>query len=196
MTDPTTQAQITRHLQDLRRGDASAHDRLLPDVYEELRKLADRAARDQYQNHTLQPTVLVHDAYMRLVGSAEGAVFEDRKHFFNVASIAMRQLLINYARERGAQKRGGDRKRVELVDEAALTSAGTGLDLVELNDALTELAELAERQARVVELRFLAGLTVEETAEALEVSARTVALDWKMARRWLQQRLSGGEAAH
>lgn len=191
MTRPAPD-QITRHLRELQDGDASAVERLLPGVYQELRALAERAFRDQAQHHTLQPTVLVHDAYLRLVGGAGGA-FSDRKHFYRVAAIAMRQLLVDYARARGAAKRGGRQNRVMLEEVEPRSDGLAGIDLVALDEALTELAELDERLVRVVELRFLAGLTVDEVAEALEVSPRTVALDWKMARSWLRRRLGGDE---
>jgi RNA polymerase sigma-70 factor (ECF subfamily) len=185
---PPLTEQVTLHLQSLRQGDARAEAQLLPIVYDELRALAERLFRDQRAGHTLQPTALVHDAYLRLVGAAEQG-FESRQHFFRVAALAMRQLLIDHARARRAEKRGGDRARVTLDAEVPAAGAADGLDLVALDEALTELAALDERQARVVELRFLAGLSVEETAGALGVSERTVFLDWKMARHWLEQRL-------
>ncbi|MEM7306126.1 MAG: sigma-70 family RNA polymerase sigma factor [Planctomycetota bacterium] len=190
MSEFKTKEEVTRYLQQVQQGDAEAENRLLPVVYAELRSHAERLFRDQRGDHTLQPTALVHDAYLRLVGSGAQA-FESRQHFIRVAAIAMRQLLIDYARMRRTDKRGGLREKVQLDEEfVELESEGGGVDLIALDDALSELAELDERQARVVELRFLAGMTVEETAEALGVSVRTVFLDWKMARFWLEKRLA------
>ena len=189
--DVSITEQVTRHLRNLSDGDLGAENELLPLVYDELHALAERLFRDQKANHTLQPTALVHDAYLRLVGSPDQA-FDSRRHFFRVAAMAMRQLLVDHARARRAEKRGGGRGRVTLnLQLEAEDSRERALDLVALDDALTELAQLDERQAKVVELRFLAGLTVEETAEALDVSERLVYLDWKMARYWLEQRLTG-----
>ncbi len=145
---------------------------------------------NQRGSHTLQPTALVHGAYLRLV-DCDHEDFQNRAHFFRVAAMAMRQLLVDYARTRKSEKRGGDRDRVVLADDSSEDdSSATELDLVDLNDALTELAQLDERQAKVVELRFLAGLSPEETAEVLGVARRTVFLDWKMARHWLEERLA------
>lgn len=187
--DGTRRQDVTHHLQSLGAGDEAAENLLLPIVYDELRRLAGGMFKDQREGHTLQPTALVHDAYLRLV-AAEGQGFENRRHFFRVAAMAMRQLLVDYARRRRATKRGGGGARVVLVED--VVGEGTlrdPLDLVALDEALAELAKLDERQARVVELRFLAGMTTEETAEALGVSVRTVGLDWKMARHWLEQQL-------
>lgn len=183
--------QVTRHLQELRGGDDSAAERLMPVVYAELRRMAGNLFRNQRASHTLQPTGLVHEAYLRLVRGGER--YEGRGHFLRVAAVAMRQLLVDYARERQRDKRGGDRDRVLLTPDAAQTDGGLELDLLALNEALTELAALDERQAKVVELRFLAGLTLEETAEALGVSERTVGYDWRMARYWLEKRLTAGD---
>ncbi len=181
--DPISQCLI-----DLEEGDRSAIDRLLPHIYSDLRGLAGNIFRGG-ANHTLQPTVLVHEAYMRLVkgnGSAKG--WTGRKHFLDVAAMAMRQLLANHAEARRTQKRGGDCQRVTLDNNLADKSSEE-IDIVDLDDALTELARLDPRLARVVELRFLSGLTVDETAEVLDVSVRTVHTDWQMARRWLGRRL-------
>ncbi len=174
----------------MEKGDPEAVDRLLPHVYADMRKLADRIFRDQYRNHTLQPTALVHEAYLRLVkGQKDG--WEGRRHFMSVASLAMRQLLRDYARDRNTQKRAGPGKRIELEGVDVPAESGNEIDLIALDEALDELRELDERVARIVELRFLAGLTAEETAEVLGISRRTVFLDWKMARAWLERFLTG-----
>ena len=184
---------ITLYLSQLEKGDGSAADRLLPLLYEDLRRVANRVFQHQRGDHTLQPTAIVHDAYMRLVKPGAGE-WESRSHFMKVAAIAMRQLLTDYARQRGARKRRGALVHLELGeqhDPALASPAPADCDLVALSEALDELRTLDERQAQIVELRFLTGLTVEETAEVLGVSERTVYLDWKMARTWLQHRLEG-----
>ena len=182
-------SEVTRCLNDLRGGDRSAIDRLLPHVYDDLHRLAAEVFRERFKPRSLQPTVLVHECYLRLVQS-DGHAWNDRRHFFNVAAIAMRQLLANHARDKAALKRGGGSARVEFGEGAELEGPGGDFDVIELDDALRQLAELDERQARIVELRFLAGLSVEETADVLGVSERTVYVDWQMARSWLSRRLS------
>ena len=183
-----TAKEITQYLEELEHGDPSAVGRLLPFVYDDLRALADAMFRDQRDNHTLQPTALVHETYLRLLGSTHKS-YEGRRHFYNVAAMAMRQLLTDYARSRGARKRGGDRKRV-VLEERAQEAQLDGLDLIALDEALEELARLDPRMARVVELRFLAGLTNKEVADILGMAERTVSLDWQMARTWLRRHLS------
>ena len=180
--------EITRYLQQLDEGDDSALDELLPHVYADLRQLAEHAFRDQWRQHTLQPTALVHEAYLRLAKAA-GGQFENRRHFLRVAALAMRQLLTDYARQRNADKREGKRGRV-VLDDVDIEAPDSGVDLLALDEALDALRELDERQAQIVELRFLTGLSVPETAEVLGVSERTVFLDWKMARAWLERRLA------
>jgi RNA polymerase sigma factor (TIGR02999 family) len=188
MSEAATE-QATRILSEIRDGDTSAPDRLLPLVYGELRALAGDLFKQQPPNHTMQPTALVNEAYLKLVGQRDPQ-WKDRAHFMAVAAKAMRNLLIDHARRRKAEKRGGGWDRVTLdgvVDQMAERS----IDLLSLEDALTELAELKERVARVVELRFFGGLTVRETAEALRVSTTTVDDDWAMAKAWLTRRLGG-----
>jgi len=182
---------ITQYLQRIESGDSDAVGDLLPHIYEDLRELAGRVFADQWRNHTLQPTALVHEAYMRMV-QPENPAWKDKRHFLRVAALAMRQLLTDYARARMAEKRGGGLDRVsidDLGDQLGDEPEGEDLDLVRLDEALTALAKFDERQARIVELRFLAGLSVEETADVLGLAVRTVFLDWKMARVWLQRRL-------
>ncbi|MCA8952974.1 MAG: sigma-70 family RNA polymerase sigma factor [Planctomycetes bacterium] len=180
-------SEVSVCLAAIRAGDPAAVDRLLPHVYADLRELARRVHRGA-ANATLQPTALVHEAYLRLVGN-DGA-FNDRVHFMSVAAIAMRQILVDYARNRRAQKRGGDRELVALQDSDAAVD-GADVDIVALDDALSRLERLDERQARIVTLRYFGGLTVEETAERVGVSPRTVKADWQMARRWLRRALDG-----
>ncbi len=181
----------TQIVRALRMGDDSAAARLFPVVYAELRYLAVACLRGQRSSHTLQPTALVHEAYLKLVDQNEAA-WNDRAHFCAVAARAMRQVLIDHARGRSAAKRGGGWRRVTL--EAATDGAGASpLDLLALDEALDQLGAVDERQARIVELRFFAGLTIDEVAEVLDLSPRTVDLDWKMAKAWLSRALAEGD---
>ncbi len=186
----------TRLLADLRAGDRQALEQLIPVVYAELRDLASRYLRRERQEHTLQPTALVHEVYMRLAGHVEqhGADWRDRSHFFGIAARVMRQVLVDYARANDALKRGAGQVRVTL-DEASGVAAAPPIELTALEAALTKLAALDPEQARLVELRFFAGLTVEETAEVVGRSPRTVKREWRSARAWLHRELFGeGEA--
>lgn len=178
--------EISVCLQRLERGDRTAIHELLPHIYGDLRNLA-RGLFGGQGNYTLQPTALVHEAYMRLAGTKNPG-WKSKRHFYDVAAMAMRQLLADHARRRNAAKRGGGQGRVVLED-AELQAAAGDADLAALNDALEQLEELDPRQARVVELRYFAGLTIAETAEVLEVSKRTVDIDWKMARVFLSDAL-------
>jgi RNA polymerase sigma factor (TIGR02999 family) len=168
-------------------GGDSTTARLLPLVYQELRSLAGSFFGCERPDHTLQPTALVHEAYVRIVGT-KGKEWTDRKHFFEVAAKVMRHVLTDHARASVAQKRGRGWKRVTISQEIAITSAAE-LEPIEFEEALSTLEQLHERQARIVELRFLAGLNIEEVAEILEVSRRTVELDWRTARAFLKSRL-------
>lgn len=154
-------------------------------IYGELRAIADDCFRGQAGSHTLQPTALVNEAWLRLAERS----FCDRRHFVAVAARAMRQILVDHARRRGAQKRGGDARRVTIAEPAAPEGLAQ-IDVVALDAALADLAEVDPRQARIVELRFFGGLDVAETAEALGVSPRTVELDWRMAKAWLSRELA------
>jgi len=170
------------------REGAAVADELMPLVYEELRVLARRHLRRAGPSGTLQPTALVHEAYLRMVGS-EGAPWESRAHFFAVASLAMRQILVSHARERAAAKRGGGRERVTL-HEGLTPSQEPEVDLLALSQALERLEALEERQARIVTLRFFAGMSVPEVALALGVSTATVEREWRFAKAWLWAELS------
>ncbi|MHC4954868.1 MAG: ECF-type sigma factor [Planctomycetota bacterium] len=174
-------------------GDESAASALLPLVYDELRATARRLLGPQGKSHTLQPTALVHDAYMKLAKNRGD--WDNRRHFLCVAAKAMRQILSDHAAKRRTQKRGGAWHRVTLHGElvADQADAADGVDLVALDGALTELAEADPRGARVVELRFFTGMTIEEVAESIEASPTTVKEDWRAARSWLRWRLAAGE---
>ena len=179
---------ITRVLERLRGGEPEAAGQLFDLCYNELRGLAGALFRSQQKGHTLAPTALVHEAYLKMVGS-EGE-WKDRVHFFAVAARAMRQILINHARDKAALKRGGSGgMRVTLSD--AVTPGGREIDLAAVHEALEDLLRLDERQGRIAELKFFAGLENQEIAEALGVSLRTVELDWKMAKDTLARKLGG-----
>ena len=187
MTKPT-QGEITQILTDLRGTDRKrALGRLLPLVYGELRALARVHLRHERPDHTLQPTALVHEAYLRLLGGQDPP-WNDRAHFFHAAAEAMRRILIEHARKRGRIKRGGDRVRVRISG----VHLGTEQDpdeILALDEAIRRLEEQDPRIADLVRLRFFAGLSVEETAKVLEVSARTVKREWSFARAWLYNAL-------
>jgi RNA polymerase sigma-70 factor (ECF subfamily) len=163
-------------------------DALLEAVYEELRDAAEARLRRERADHTLQPTALVHEAYLRLVDQTR-VDWQGRTHFLAVAALAMRRILVDHARRRGREKHGGGWRRVTVHDAFALRR-DHDLDVVALHEALEKMAELDERQAKVVELRIFGGLTAEETARMLDVSARTVERDWKMGQAWLRRELS------
>lgn len=177
---------VTRLLQAWGQGDEDARDRLIPVVYHELRKRAAAQLRRERPGHTLRPTDLVHETYLRLCEQEVG--WQSRNQFFGVASRLMRRILVDHARARGAAKRGG-RHRITLVEDEAGTSPEEP-DLLGLDEALDELAAIDEPQARLVELRYFGGLTLEETASVLGVSRATAAREWLTARTWLHRRLT------
>ena len=189
MADETGVTQLLRQISNGRR---EAIDELVPVVYEELRRLAQRQLRSERSDHTLSPTALVHEAYMKLVDLRE-VDWQDRAHFFAMSARQMRRILISYARARGSLKRGGNRQRVPLTDAFAGDGASPE-DLVVLDDALTRLEAIDPRVCRVVECRTFAGLSVEETAHAIGASPTTVKRDWSFARAWLNRALSDGTA--
>jgi RNA polymerase sigma factor (TIGR02999 family) len=182
--------EATVLLNRLRGGDADAGRELLPVLYDELKRIAARQFRGQAAGHTLQPTILVHEAFLRLVGKP--AAFEDRAHFFAVAATAMRQILVNHARAANADKRGGGAKPVALNHDVADAPGGGGaeIDVLALHEALEQLARIDPRKHRVIELRFFAGLTVEEIAAAMGLSKTTIESEWRAARAWLNVKLS------
>ncbi|MFT5733518.1 MAG: RNA polymerase sigma factor (TIGR02999 family) [Planctomycetota bacterium] len=169
-------------------GGADSSERLMGLVYDELRQLAGAYLARERRDHTLQPTALVHEAFIKL--SAQEAGWANRAQFVGVAAVAMRRVLVDHARQHKSQKRGGNDRRVD-VDLSLLGGEEAEIDLVVLDEALTTLAQLAERQARVVELRYFGGLSLEEIAEVVDVSVRTVNSDWRFARAWLTEQLSG-----
>ncbi len=171
------------------RGDKAALDRLIPIVYDELRAQARRQLSHERRNHTLQPTALVHEAFVRLAGQ-DRARWQNRQQFFAGAAQAMRRVLVDHARARAAVKRGEGRTLLALED-APEPAAQAEVDVIELDQALERLAVIDPRQARVVELRYFGGLTAEEAASALDVSLATVNRDWAMARAWLFRQLGG-----
>jgi RNA polymerase sigma factor (TIGR02999 family) len=185
--------EVTRILSDLAHGDAQAAEQLLPLVYDELRKLAAARMADEAPGNTLNPTALVHEAYLRLVGPADAARWQNRGHFFAAAAEAMRRILVESARRKRRQKHGGDRQRVDL--EAAQPAApDPRQDLVALDAALTRLAAEDPQAAKLIELRHFAGLTVAEAAQALGIAPRTADRVWAFARAWLHRELTGTAA--
>jgi RNA polymerase sigma-70 factor (ECF subfamily) len=187
---PTLSAQaITVLIDQARRGDESALNRLLPEVYAELRVIAARHMRGEWEGMTLQTTALVHEAYLRLLkGSALS--FQNRAHFLAIAAQSMREILVDHARGRHAAKRGGKRGRITL-DEALAIGTETPVDFLALHEVLNRFAAVAPQPARIVELRFFGGLTTEEIAEAVGVSPATVKRHWSVARAWLFRELTG-----
>jgi RNA polymerase sigma factor (TIGR02999 family) len=181
--------QITRLLVDWRNGDQAALEQLVPLVHDELRRVARRHMAHERAGHTLQATALVNEAYLRLIDIRQ-VNWQDRAHFFAMSSRLMRRILVDFARSKGYQKRGGGAQKVSL-DEALIVSEDARHDLVAIDDALNALAGIDSRKAQVVEMRFFGGLSVEETAEALKVSVDTVMRDWKLAKAWLLRELSG-----
>jgi RNA polymerase sigma-70 factor, ECF subfamily len=182
------QGEITRLLAELSHGGRDALDQLLPLVYEELQRIAHRRLQNERSDHTLVTTDLVHEAYLKLVG-LDHIEWKSRAQFFALAAQAMRRILVDYAVRRKAQKRGGERRKVSL-DEVSLPIEQRADELLALDDALQRLAALDERHSRVVECRYFAGMSIEETAEALGVSPATVKRDWTLARAWLHRELS------
>jgi RNA polymerase sigma factor (TIGR02999 family) len=195
---PSDPGNITRILNDHGASRPEALAAVAPLVYDELRTIAHRALLREAEGHTLQTTDLVHEAFIRLVRADEVSI-NGRAHFFALSAKVMRQILVDWAKARRAAKRGGAREPVplaEALDEAPMALTEQNLtELITLDDALERLAALAPRQARVVECRFFGGMSVEETAEALDISVATVKREWSVARAWLNHALSGDEGA-
>ena len=187
--DTATPEQVTQLLVDWGKGDRAALDRLIPLVYDELRRLARYYMRRERGGATLQTTALLNEAYLRLVDQ-RNVRWQNRAHFFAIAAQLMRRILVDRARKRTNRKRGGDSHKVSL-DEAALVSEARATDLIALDEALAALEALDERKSKVVELRFFGGLNIEETAEVMAISPATVQREWNMAKAWLYREISG-----
>jgi RNA polymerase sigma factor (TIGR02999 family) len=179
--------EITERLIAWGAGDRAALDQLLPVVYQELRRMAGNYLRQENPGHTLQPTALVHEAWLRLIDQAR-VDWRNRAQFFGVAAQMMRRILVDHAKAKHREKRGGDAVKLSL-DDAINLSRERAADLIALDDALDELTRVDERKSRVVELRYFGGFTIEEIAQILEVSPETVMRDWKLAKAWLYQQI-------
>ena len=182
------QAEATQYLGDILGGDARAADKLMPLVYDELRRIAGHYLNHENKGHTLQPTALVNEAFLKIVDQSR-VDWKGRSHFLAVCAQAMRRILVDHARSKGRVKRGGDRQRITLDERLAL-SMGNNADVLDLEDVLGKLQTLNDRHARIVELRFYAGLDVAGVAEVLGVSKRTVEADWTLIKAWLRKELS------
>ena len=190
MTQPSTQ-EVTELLIAWSEGDKTALDQLMPLVYEELRRLAHHHMRREHPGHTLQTTALVNEAYFRLVDQKR-VRWQNRAHFFAISAQLMRRILIDHARSHTRAKRGGGVRELAL-DEVAIVAQEQAANLIALDDALRSLAAIDERKGRIVELRFFGGLSVEETAEALKISPRSVMREWSLAKAWLYQAVTSDE---
>ena len=185
----TPASEVTRLLVAWRDGQQEALDQLMPLIYQELKQLARGYLRGERSDHTLQPTALIHEAYIRLADQSLPQ-WQNRTHFYGIAARVMRQILVDHARRHHASKRGSDQQRVPL-EEAIVFTEDRAADVVALDDALKELATFDERKCRVIELRFFGGLSLEETAEALGISVATVGRELRLASAWLHRQMSG-----
>jgi RNA polymerase sigma factor (TIGR02999 family) len=180
---------LTQLLVDWSNGDAQALEKLLPFVYRDLHRLAERYLRFESPGHTLQSTALVHEAYLRLIDQRHTR-WQNRAHFFGISAQIIRRILVDHARARKAGKRGGYDARVQIEESVVAAPEQQNLDLVVLDDCLNALARIDPQQARVVELRYFAGLTVEETAEVMQISPTTVKREWRLAKAWLHREIA------
>jgi RNA polymerase sigma factor (TIGR02999 family) len=179
--------EITLLLSKLQKGDRQVVDKLMPLVYSELRRLASKYLSREYEKRTIQTTELVHEAYIKLIGNVNIS-WQNRAHFFGIAANSMRQILVDYARKRLAEKRGGSFTRVSLF-EGILVFDETDEKIIALDEALAKLSEIDSRLSRIVELRFFTGLTIEETAEVMQISSSTVKREWNIAKAWLYREI-------
>src|SRR5689334_13443272 len=185
--DAAAQNEITGQLLAWHKGDTAALEQLIPAVYQELRHMAERYLRSENPGHTLQPTALVHEAYLRLIDQTQ-VTWQNRAHFFGVAAQMMRRILVDHARTKHRTKRGGSERTISL-EEVLDIGSGKTADLVALDEALKSLADIDQRKSQVVEMRFFGGMSVDETAAALDVSPQTVMRDWRLAKAWLYKEL-------
>jgi RNA polymerase sigma factor (TIGR02999 family) len=186
--------EVTRLLIDWSNGDRAALDQLIPVVYEELRRLASRYMRREKQGHSLQTSALVNEAYLRLVDE-KNVKWQDRAHFFGVAARLMRRILVDHARSRSRAKRGGKAQMVSFAEQLVMSQEAVEVaEVIALDHALNNLAELDSRKSQIVEMKFFGGLTNEEVAEVLNVSNRTVEREWRKAKAWLHRAISKGES--
>lgn len=188
MSQTSTQ-DLTQMLLKLSEGNTQVVDDILPLIYDELRNLAGNYLRRERNDHTLQPTALVHEAYLKLIDQKQ-VKWQNRAHFFGIAANIMRRILVDYARQHKAEKRGGDAEKMPLEEEIVIVSSGKSAELLALDEALETLAQIDPQKSKIVELRYFGGLSVEETAEVLGVSEITVKRHWRMAKAWLYGQLS------
>ena len=187
--ETTRTNEITQLLRAWGAGDEKALESLMPKVYVELRRMADKYMRNEHAAATLQATALVNEVYLKLVDAA-GVTWQDRAHFFAVSATMMRRILVDRARARGSLKRGGEAVKVNLDDAPEVAAGQRDREIAAIDEALEELAKFDPRKAKVVELRFFGGLSVEETAEVLKISGQSVMRDWKLAKAWLMRELT------
>jgi len=178
---------ITLMLNKLSNGNTIVIEQILPLVYDELRKISSKYLSDEYRNHTFQTTELVHEAYIKLIGN-QSISWQSRAHFFGIAAKTMRQILVDYARKRNSQKRGSGKTKLSL-DDAQLVASESDDQILALDEALRKLEGVEERSGKIVELRYFSGLTIEETAELLNISSATVKRDWQFAKAWLYKEI-------
>jgi RNA polymerase sigma factor (TIGR02999 family) len=181
--------EVSLLLEQHRQGQPEAFRRLLSVVYDELRRLAAYQLQSERAGHTLQPTALVHEAYLRIINQGERVEWQNKAHFFALAAQVMRHVLVDYARAHRTEKRGGERARIPLEEAAQFPAAAADLDLIKLDEALRALADRDERKSRVVELRYFGGLSIEETAEVLGLSPTTVRREWTLTKAWLRREM-------
>ncbi len=184
----TSSQQLTQMLIQLSEGNAQMVDDILPLIYDELRRLAGNYLRRERSDHTLQPTALVHEAYIKLIDQTQ-VKWQNRAHFFGIAANIMRRILVDYARQHKAEKRGGAAEKMPLEEEILIVSEGKSAELLALDEALENLAKIDPQKSKIVELRYFGGLSVEETAEVMNCSAVTIKRQWRMAKAWLYGRI-------